>query len=332
MIKYILFALSLHIAYGLSASEALPVDAFAAYDMKYSNIQRVDNFAEQQYLGSIQQPDSYWFSTHLPFEVQQFKNLVSYGERVAVNQRLAILSGHGLELYLADLENKKTLRSLAKQQYDSHKRLFKNKSIDATTWQQISQNYMEIKQAYDLIAHAAEFLQEENGQMFLLAPSDGVYLKSEDMAEQLSVTIASDEGVWLQLDVPANSMDNNTKLTHQACQFEVRRIENNSNGVAARVWAKLVSDDCSYQYYQRIRVAQSRQETLFQVPTNSVALLGDTEVIFVARDGEIMPLPVVTKAVRDEQYIIAASLEPNDKLVMNYTGVVKGAFMALGTD
>jgi len=332
MIKYALFALSLNICYGLSASEAIPVDEFAAYDLKYSNIQRVDNFTDEQYLGSIQQPDSYWFSTHLPFEVQQFKNLVSYGEQVAINQRLAIVSGHGLELYLSDLENKKVLLSLAKKQYESHQRLFKNNSIDANTWQQISQNYMEKKQAYEQISHAAEFLQEENDQVYLLAPADGIYIKNPDMNEHLSVIIANDKGTWLQLDVPRNAMNVNTKLTHETCQFEVRRIENNSNGVAARVWAKLISDNCSYQYYQRLRVSQSRQEALFQVPTNSVALLGDAEVIFVARDGEIMPLPVVTKGVRDQHYIIAAPLQPNDTLVMNYTGVVKGAFMALGTD
>ena len=329
MIRTILVLLGLIMAPASLAAESFPVSTFDGYELKLTPVKSVNGFKQEQFLGSVQQPDTLLFKLHLPFEVQQLRFFVSNGQPVAKSERIAELIGHDVELFVDDLKRKKQLLALASKQYKSHKALYKNGSIDINVWQQISQDYLDKEYAYKKLTHIDEVLEYGENKIFLVAPRDGYFITGE----QGEMAFAMSADTYVQIDAPINSFVINDSLSHEQCQFSVQRIENNSNGLDSRVWAKLTSMDCQYDYFALLSMAKVEQANLYSVPAVAVALLNEGESIFVQRGTEIIAVEISTKAIESGQYIFSADdLRPRDQVVLWSVGAVKGVFMALGNN
>lgn len=318
------------------AVESVPADYFDAYGLKLNTATKVEGYTAEQFLGSVQQPKSLWFKVHLPIEVQQFNLLISNGQSVVENERIAQLTGHDVELFIDDLKSKKQLLSLAAKQYKSHKELYNSGSIDIGTWQTVSQDYLTKEYAYKKLSHIDEVLEYEQEKVFLLAPRKGHFVADEMNAHNEEIAIAISPVSWVLIKAPIDSFKINDTLsdsTNGKCQFSVQRIEKNSNGLDARVWAKQILDNCMYDYYQLLRLAKTNTTQHYQVPSVAIALLNESESIFVKRGDQIVAVPVVTKSISSDMYIFSSDeLKVTDQVVVSSVGAVKGAFLELGTN
>lgn len=324
--------------FSLAQAESIDIKSLGNIQLSYAQPQKVASYEGSALPAHISMlPGSeYWVST--PENIQQVSFLVTQGQMVTKGQAIVRLTGPEVFHYLAQVEAASNLYQLANTRYERNKSLFKNGSISADKWREISQDYFASYLEYEHMHHFMEIVLSTDAatdSFIVSTPMAGMVkfnlLSGPYMAGSQLFSLVPSDSVRVKVNVPMSQSLSLSAVNINQCHIAIDSISAIADGAFVTAWSLPVPKECNLLLGQQLTVIPEYQKSVYMLPKNSV-FSWDQDSQILAKTGETLTsLTIDILGSTPEQYIVASDQDLSKiEVLAESVAAVKGILLGLG--
>ena len=324
--------------FSLAQAESIDIKSLGNIQLRYAQPQKVASYEGSALPAHISMlPGSeYWVST--PENIQQVSFLVTQGQMVTKGQAIVRLTGPEVFHYLAQVEAASNLYQLANTRYERNKSLFKNGSISADKWREISQDYFASYLEYEHMHHFMEIVLSTDAatdSFIVSTPMAGMVkfnlLSGPYMAGSQLFSLVPSDSVRVKVNVPMSQSLSLSAVNINQCHIAIDSISAIADGAFVTAWSLPVPKECNLLLGQQLTVIPEYQKSVYMLPKNSVFSWDQDSQILTKTGETLTSLTIDILGSTPEQYIVASDQDLSKiEVLAESVAAVKGILLGLG--
>ncbi|MBB1440315.1 membrane fusion-like protein [Shewanella sp. SG41-4] len=324
--------------FSLAQAESIDIKSLGNIQLSYAQPQKVASYEGSALPAQISMlPGSeYWVST--PENIQQVSFLVTQGQMVSKGQAIVRLTGPEVFHYLAQVEAASNLYQLANTRYERNKSLFKNGSISADKWREISQDYFDSYLEYEHMHHFMEIVLSTDAatDSFVVGtPMSGIVKfnlpNGPYMAGSQIFSLVPSDSVRVKVNVPMSQSLSLSAVNINQCHIAIDSISAIADGAFVTAWSLPVPKECNLLLGQQLTVIPEYQKSVYMLPKNSVFSWEQDSQILTKTGETLTSLTIDILGSTPEQYIVASDQDLSKiEVLTESVAAVKGILLGLG--
>ena len=318
------------------------------YQLNFNKISAVTHVSSSALIGQVTEKSGANFSVFLPFAVQQTSTLITNGQEVKKDEKIAYLTGYDVHHFIDEFEAAKQLFSIAEKRYQSSLTLYNNKALKQSQWIEISNNYFSAKLRFEHLHHYMSFLSiDKSEQIAIIAPIAGIIRyanasNSDSKAEgELLFDIVPKDAIRLKVNVPPENINNLTYLqvAKQQCKTAVESKDNIIRDFAVTVWSKPLKDACALTLGEKVRVTPFYQQSAYAINKQAVFEFENNNYIAIKNNAQLNLVAITILNATDDRFIFQQDATSANKIVLknraaliSSVSAVQGILLELGAE
>jgi len=318
------------------------IEELGKYKLNFEQVSSVTTVSSSTLIAQVTEKSGANFSVFLPFAVQQVKTLITNGQVVVKDQKIAYLNGYDVHHFLDEFEAAKQLFNIAEKQYQSSLALYNNKALKQSQWIEISKDYFSAKLRFEHLHHYMSFLNiDKNEQIAIIAPIAGIIRysntsDSDSKAEgELLFDIIPKNAIRLKVKVPLHNISNLAylKSANELCKIAVDSKENIIDDFAMTVWSKPLNEQCSLSLGEKVLITPIYQQNAYTIDKTAVFEFENNNYIAIKNNSQLNLIVINILNAHDDQFIFQSdAVLANRVALTSSVSAVQGILLDLGDE
>ncbi|NQY86225.1 MAG: hypothetical protein HRT51_00535 [Colwellia sp.] len=328
------------------------IDELGKYKLNFEQISSVTTVSSNALIAQVTEKSGANFSVFLPFDVQQVNTLVTNGQLVAKNQKIAYLNGYDVHHFLDEFEAAKQLFTIAEKQYQSSSALYASKALKQSQWVEINNNYFSAKLRFEHLHHYMSFLNiDKNEKIAIIAPIAGIIRLSNtsdnsSKAEgELLFDILPQSAIRLKVKVPLRNISNLAylQMAKQQCKVAVDNKENIINDFTITIWSKPLNEPlnkpCALTLGEKTLVTLIYQQNAYSIDKTAVFEFENNNYIAIKNNSQLDLVAIDILNASNDKFIFQSDVASANKVTLtnklaltSSVSAVQGILLELGDE
>ncbi|MBT1449313.1 hypothetical protein KJ365_00340 [Glaciecola sp. XM2] len=272
-----------------------------------------------------------------PMNVQQIQYLAGIGQALKKGEKFAVLRGPEVHHYHSQYQIYKRLHTQSKALYENNQKLFNSKAINEGAWLQISQQYYDVKLAYDEYVHFFEYVSnfdDDTESLTLVAPINGIVsyeaTQSTEMGHILARFIPRQSLVF-KLRIPFNDTREIASIDAPQCKLTISSVNQQLDGYYQTAWSEPLKNNCKASLGASVSVTPHYKTDAYLTNKQSVFNWQGDNYIFLKNGDAYRAVKITILGTQQQQYVIQSDSPLTDKsALVSSVSAAQGILMGLG--
>ncbi|GLX84097.1 hypothetical protein tloyanaT_03490 [Thalassotalea loyana] len=327
----LLAVLSMQIKAEQVTNSTIHISELGSFKPEFKSVQVVDRMEIEQVLGEVAFKPKSSFKVQLPFTPRQISFLYHPGTKVNQGQKVAKIEGPEVHHFFDEIDASKSIYLKSKKHLESVQSYANSNTIKSAEWLDINKTYLEAKLNFEHLNHVLQQLAtDNNGDIFLISPSNGLLEYADEQSPYLFEIIPSDN-VFIKSLILTKKAENVTSFkTEQNCLLKVETVDEKVINHKQTVWSSLGSS-CELKLGQQLLLTPILSIEGIKVPHQSLFELNDTSYVAVKNGQEINLVEIIIIGREDDNYIVQSdNLTEQAEVLASFVSIAQGLFLGLG--
>ncbi|KKO48992.1 hypothetical protein VT06_08350 [Arsukibacterium sp. MJ3] len=328
----IIFSLSLP-SMALQSAE-VAINDLGALALRYAIVTAATDFAGQHVSAQVAAYPNSAMPIGRVIENAAMLWLEQPGTLVKQGQPVLQLEGAEVQHFLTEYDTRKTYFQLVKTRYDDNQRLFEQKAISSSAWQELSLTYQNALLDFEHLDHFYErisAIRADRLQITISAPIAGVVLAAESSDSALFRMMAP-EHIRLRGAI-SDQQARPAAVRFNDCQLPIARIDTMSQGFS-RIWwsAPLISAiTCQVNWQQQLSVLPIYAQAVYRVPSSSIVRHDSQQHVWMKTTStlRLVPVTIIAKEI-DAFWVQSGEFSSATEVLSQSVSAVYGHYLGLG--
>jgi len=337
MIKHLIFVLAFLLSCANLNAQTINLDLLGKLTLEYQQIEKVSHIPSKRVMGQVGYMRGYDYVLNTPIRISRLSFLLDNGGEIKKGEAFAKISGPDVHHFMAVLNAKKQLLSLARTRLENSRQLFNKKLIDEDKWLKINQNYFSSQLEFEHLQHFAELIKGEilDDTITITAPTDGIFIKANhnmnfEEGEALASFVSSEQ-VKIKMQLPAKQANEVDYIQLENCQLKIANKSRVSRGAFVEVWSESVKDSCQLLIGDLVSVQPFFKKLAYRVAKNAVFSLDGKDQILIKNKSQLEAIEVELVTSSGNDYLLYSSKDlTNAQVLISSVSAAQGILLGLG--
>jgi len=315
----------------------IELEALGKLTLKFQPVENVNYVPGANLIGQVDHMVGHDYLLNTPVNISKLLFVLDNGSKIKKGEEFAKISGPDVHHFMAELNAKTQLLSLATKRLENSRQLFNQKLIDEDKWLQINKNYFSSQLEFEHLQHFAELIKGEivDDTVTLVSPIDGLYIKGEQEVRfnegDILASFVSTKQIKIKAQLPSKQANNVDYLQLENCRLKVENKARVSSGAFVEVWSEMVKENCQLLLGDRVTIKPFYKKDAYKIKKDAVLNFEGNDYIFLKNNNQLELIEVELLTFHENHYLFTSSTDLSEKqILVSSVSAVQGILLGLG--